>query len=648
LANRQYLRHPFPVFRIVAALCFPLFVWAGYELSVARLNPLQQMYWGDYVRTALPDMHSLNPLATFGQLIAPPSRPAAPKQDMQMMMVFSCNHGHDCLVTSSLIGRKLPGLKMMVIPMSNGQFQTWLMVNIFGHRPAPWFCFLGVVLAVLTMPILFGIGYRLDQARGLGYRREELHIRGTELVAPKEFNRRIKGDGVGLFVERPWLLRWMKPIMIRIKRELEVQHQLMYGDNGAGKTVAMFALADQFENEQEVAKIYYDPEGQFLKRYWRPGDLILGPDNRGAWWSPASEIDFSTIANAEATAMSLGESLYPGRPGTKDFFFANCARIILKHCVVRYRTTALQLAAFYTHPKQLIDATTAGTDLEEMLAQNHSGLRSSIISTLTQCLFALQQVAAEAPDRPQFCAREYVAMTGRRPSIFLTSGDSNMKVAFAPLHRLWLDSLMRGFLSLPEVSHPVVRIFVDELPVLGELSSLADAVSRGRKHGMDLVLGFQNAAQVTELYGGISKAIFSGPYTKLMLHTGEPESAKWASDILGTHDIETLSVHQLADGKLTYTPQQRDDQKIASPSDLGNLKNRVGFLNYEGLVVKFKLALPAQRPDRCAAFEPRTGTPPEQLPMPNLEQILAKEEAGRKAAANKAHNFVYQPPERSV
>jgi hypothetical protein len=471
-----------------------------------------------------------------------------------------------------------------------------------------------------------------------------LHIRGTELVTVQEFNRRVKGDGVGLYVERHWLVRrWMKPMLIRIKRQIEVQHQLMYGDNGAGKTVAMFGLADQFEHELDVPKIYYDPEGQFLKRYWKPGDLILGPDNRGASWSPASEIDFSTDANAEATAMALGESLYPGRPGTKDFFFQNCARIILKHCVVLYRTTALELASFYTHPKQLIDATTAGTELEEMLAQNNSGLRSSIISTLTQCLFALQQVPAEQPGRPRFCARDYVRMQGRRPSIFMTSGDSNMQTAYAPLHRLWLDSLMRGFLSLPEVKHPVVRIFVDELPVLGELSSLADAMSRGRKHGMDLVLGFQNAAQVTELYGGISKAIFSAPYTKVMLHTGEPESAKWASDILGTHDVEMLSVHELTDGKWTYTPQQRDDQKLVSPSDLGNLKNRVGYFRYEDLVVKIKLALPMQRADRCVAFEPRTGTTPKQLPMPNLKDILAKEDAGRLKAAERANKFVFNP-----
>jgi hypothetical protein len=645
LANRQYLRNPYPLFRISAALCLPLLVWAGYQFSVWRLTPLQNLYWGEYVRTTLPDLHGANPFAATMAILGPSShRAESPKQDVQVMLCYD-RLGINTPVTSALQGVSLTGLRMEMVQMQDARFHEWLGQNVFGRRPATWFCLLGMGLALMMMPILFGVGYRLDQMRLLEYRREELHIRGTELVTPREFNRKVKGDGVGLYVERHWILRsFMRPTALRIKRAHEVQHQLMYGDNGSGKTVAMFALADQFEHEVGVAKIYYDPEGQFLQRYWQPGDLILGPDDRGAWWSPASEIDYSTVANRDATCMALGESLYPGRVGTKDFFFQNCARQILSHCVGRYRTNALQLAEFYLNPSPLIDSTAEGTQLQEMLAQNTSGLRASIVSTLTQCLFALQQVRGEEPGVPQFCARDYVRTPGRRPSIFLTSGDSNMQVAFAPLHRLWLDSLMRGFLSLPEVTHPVVRIFVDELPVLGELSSLADAVSRGRKHGMDLILGFQNAAQVSELYGGIAKAIFGGPYTKLMLHTGEPESAKWASEIIGTHDVETLNVHQLADGKLTYTPQQRDDQKIASASDLGNLENRVGFLTYQGIVVKFKLALPAKRESRCASFAPRTGTAPEQLPMPNLKDIQRLQEEKRKKAAEKAANFVFTPP----
>jgi hypothetical protein len=417
---------------------------------------------------------------------------------------------------------------------------------------------------------------------------------------------------------------------------VEAQHQLLQGDNGAGKTIAMFALADQFEAAGETC-VYYDPECQFLKRYWKPGDLILGPDQRSASYSPADEIDYSSTANADACAMAQGESLYPCRPGMRDFFFWNCSRLIYKHCMTNYRPNAAELAQLYIHPDPLIDAIAKGTELEEMLAKNTQGLRASVISTLTQCLFALQQVPGEEPGRPKFSARDYVRLKGRRPSIFFTSGDEKTQVAFSPLHRLWIDSLIREFLSLPEVppGQIAIRMFVDELPALGELPTLKAASSRGRKHGIDLILGFQGRSQLKAIYGEEVEAIFSAPFTKLLLHTGEPEGGDWASRMIGEHKIERIVEHVAPDRKRSYTTQPAVE-RIADQSELASLENRHGYLRYAGYVVKLKLALPAARPDRCVAFVPRTGIAPRQLPMPNLEAIRTAEAAEKSRQAEKA------------
>jgi hypothetical protein len=45
----------------------------------------------------------------------------------------------------------------------------------------------------------------------------------------------VKRDGLAFYIER----RWRKPDVVRIERAVEAQHQLMRGENGAGKTVAM-------------------------------------------------------------------------------------------------------------------------------------------------------------------------------------------------------------------------------------------------------------------------------------------------------------------------------------------------------------------------------------------------------------------------
>jgi hypothetical protein len=531
-------------------------------------------------------------------------------------------------------GQEIPSdARLAAVPMASAEFNPWLRQNIYGGRVAVGFLIIPVMLSMVFVALLAGVGFIYDQRRHVAFRSTSRHISGPELVTAQQFNAHVKGDGVGFVVERGL---WRKPAIVRIEREVEPQHQLMQGDNGAGKTIAMFALADQFEAAGETC-IYYDPECQFLKRYWKPGDLILGPDFRSASFNPSDEIDFTTAANAEASAMAQAESLYPCRPGARDFFFWNCARLIYKHCVTNYRPNAEQLAQLYIHPAPLIDAIAKGTELEEMLAKNTQGLRASIISTLTQCLFALQQVPGEEEGRPKFSAREYVRMEGRRPSIFFTSGDEKTQGAFSPLHRLWIDSLIREFLSLPEVppGHIRVRMFIDELPALGELPTLKTASVRGRKRGLDLILGFQGRTQLKAIYGEEVDAVLSAPFTKLLLRTGEPDGGDWASRTIGEHKVERIVEHLTPDRKRSYTTQIATE-RIADHSELASLKNRHGYLRYAEYAVKLKLALPPARPARCEAFIPRTGVAPVQLAMPNLEEILAKEAAEKAERALKA------------
>ena len=257
----------------------------------------------------------------------------------------------------------------------------------------------------------------------------------------------------------------------------------------------------------------------------------------------------------------------------------------------------------------------------------------------------VEQVRGAELDRQEFSAREYCAMKGRRPAIFFTSGDEHSKLAFAPLHRMWLDSIIRGFLSMPEVagSKAVVRIFMDELYTLGELSSLPEGTARGRKHGIDFCFGFQNVSQGKANYGELWNSIASAPYSKIVMRTGEPEGADHGSKMLGEHNVERLIEHRGQDGTRTYTTQPYNNVRLVTGSDLGDLDNRVGFLRHGKYVTKIKLAIPAWRPDRCEAFVRRTGIAPVQLPMPNLVEIQAKEAADKAKFAQKAASYVYDP-----
>ena len=68
-------------------------------------------------------------------------------------------------------------------------------------------------------------------------------------------------------------------------------------------------------------------------------------------------------------------------------------------------------------------------------------------------------------------------------------------------------------------------------------------------------MGFQGRSQIKALYGEESECSFSAPFTKLLLHTGEPEGGEWASKMLGDQAVEKIIEHLSAEGKRTYTTQ---------------------------------------------------------------------------------------------
>jgi hypothetical protein len=625
--NQAFLRPPLPLFRVAAFATLPLFAWLGYTVALHRLGPLQRLYWSDYVTTTIPSVSM--PSLPFG----------AAKLPRREYQVLACTGSKDIPVTVRMVGVPAGSIHLAAVPMTRSEYHPWLARNIYGGRPAIGFLLVPLTVSFLGVALLAGVGWRLDQLRHLEFRSKGRHLDGPELVTPREFNRRVKGDGIGLRLDRG---RWRRPGVLRIERKLETQHQLFQGDTGAGKTVAIMGLVDQFEALGDACVIY-DPHREFLRRYYNAerGDVILGPDARCAYWDPSDEIDYSTTANADATAMAQASSLYPGHPGQRDWFFTNSARLIFQHVLTNYQPDAAQMAELMTHADPLIDAIAKGTELEEMLRKNTEGLRASIISTLTQCLFALRQVPEPSPDRPVWAAREWAKT--RRGWVFLTS-TQDTRDAFASMQRLWIDSIIRNVLTLGDQPKlPQLRMILDELPTLGELSNLKSAITEGRKSGLDLVMGFQGRGLVEEIYGKEAEGLFSAPYFKFLLRTGEPKSGDWASEMIGEEELERIREHRAPDGQRSYTTEQRVE-RIAPLSNLAALKNLTGFVRYSNFVVKAKVALVPARPDRTVGFVARTGVPPVTLPMPNLAAIREKEAEEKAAKAAKQAAAVYSPP----
>jgi ABC-type dipeptide/oligopeptide/nickel transport system ATPase component len=627
--NSEQLRPPQPVYKVLAVLIVPAVIfWCGPFLARTLFTPLQAHYVKEYTKASFP---------SFGH-----------KKRDRILLVEE------------------PQLHAVTVPLANNEYREWLQEHVYDGLALMQFFRNTLIVTGFVWAGLFAIGIDLDRKRQLDFRARTRHIRGTRLMTRAEFNREVTGDGLGWRTEEYQDTVAGRDVkvgrtlrerisgnefpMIRIPRSREAEHLAVCGSSGSGKTSVLMAIGDQAERE-EATCIVYDPhpQQQFVRRYYDPtrGDVILhSVDERMPHWNPSHEVDYTTVETARMTALASAESLYPGQPGDRDWFFTDAARRMYQHCMVHYRPDAAQLVHLYEHMDPLIDAITKGTDLETMLTKNAGPQRAGIQSTASQCLPALRQVPPAGLDRLTWSARQWAQH--RRGWVFLTSR-AGTRVAMRPLHSLWLDSLIRNLIDAgTNADVPRVYIIIDEAQALQELPQLATVLRESRKSNVCVAIGFHAKADLKGKYRDEAETIISAPATKMLLRIGDPEAQEWASKMSGDHDIERLREHVDNKGKKSYTVD-RTTERLIMATEFAGFEPRVGVLRHGNFTVKVKVRYVEPRPDRAEGFIQAPGRPAEILPLPSLEEIRKKEEEERMKEAQKmAVAVAMQQPLRSA
>jgi type IV secretory pathway TraG/TraD family ATPase VirD4 len=516
------------------------------------------------------------------------------------------------------------------------QFTVWLRAAIYHGKTVPQVLQVPIIVSVSCLFVFLFTGVVFDAQRLVAFRRGR-KLRGPDLLSPRRFNRRTRGDGLIFRLDRNRRGSRSFPRIggkeLRIERRHEAQHIQIIGDPGSGKTQAIMQILDQAETRDETA-IVYDPHLEFAARYFRPerGDLIANPlDERCFSWCPTDELDLSDSATAEATALAQAESLYPGRPTDKDWFFIHTSRLIYKHLLVHHQPeSARELGTWMQHPDPQIDLRVLGTELEQMLAVNAAPQRAAVTSTLAQVAFAFRQIPNKEPGRQIWTVRDWCEK--RQGWIFFTN-TQDTRTALRPLQSLWIDMLIRRILSQgPRPDLNPVWLILDELPTLQMLPQLQAAMTESRKTGLSIVIGFQGRSQIKALYGEESETIFSAPFTKVLLRTSEPEAADWSSKIVGEIEIErpkeTRPAHAFGKHHHHSFTSEIKTERLVLASQFSGLPDRCGYFRYANEVVPIKIAIVPERPKQ-PSFMPRHGSPVNKDNVPSLAEFRARKKAER-------------------
>ena len=475
-----------------------------------------------------------------------------------------------------------------------GSFAGW-----FWHY-APW----GAVITALIVGACLLIIFPPRGGDGDEY------VRGTDVIPSRRLRRDLRGDGVELGG-------------ILIPRKLESQHFLFVGAPGSGKSTAIRRMLRQIEARGESA-VVLDPECEYLPEFFRPerGDLILNPlDTRCPAWSPWSELrPGSEAMDAEALASALvPDPANTFSQGGADFFFRQSARTLIVGLLdaVKSREPG-EIPKLLALPRAKLKEALRGTPAEVLIDPGAHEQGAGIVATAFNATSSFRHL-------PQSAEQAWSALewAGTREGWLFLSSTEDSREAALPLQSVWLDCIVRRLMA-DDGSRGKVWIIADELPVLRRQAELETLVVRGRKRGLCAVLGLQAITQLRAIYGHDQTAtLAAAPATKLILRTGEAETARWSSAQIGEREVsrglvgQSTRMGESRDG-FTIHPH-RQVESVALASEIQMLRPFEGYLcitGYRRAKVTIPYLAPLRRhPGFICRTEP-AGLPPN-LDPPN-------------------------------
>ena len=448
------------------------------------------------------------------------------------------------------------------------------LTDIFG-----WPLIFGALALLAQLP--FSILKDIRRRKQMKYGRR---LKGPVLVTPKQFNKAIRGTGIGLKVDQ---CRELLCVPLRA----EDQHFEIIGDTGSGKTTIIMQMLRQIQARGHSA-ILYDPACEFIERFYDAsrGDIVLNPlDRRCPYWGPSEEL----VRRAEAR--TIAASLFQPTNDKKGEFFTESPQKIFAHLLLELPTPQ-QLVHWMSHPEE-IDRRVKGTELASLIDPSAPHQRSGVLGSLSLIADSFRLLPKKEDARNEWTAREW--SKNRQGWIFITSQPAERE-ALRPLHSLWIDMLVLRLLSAPKPEQHPVWFVLDELASLQKLPQLHTAITENRKSRNPIVLGFQGKAQLEVIYGHLAEVMLSQPATKIFLKTTEPNAAEWVSRAIGKVEIERMKETHF-DGHRSGRnfSLDRQTEALVLDSEISGLDNLHAYLKHGNHVARFSfsvLEVPATKP----------------------------------------------------
>lgn len=404
----------------------------------------------------------------------------------------------------------------------------------------------------------------------------------TEKELEKASRDEIKHDAPGL--------SWFGPF--RLSRLREVNHFLVYGAIGGGKTQTILPLLRAVMERGDKAVIF-DFKGDYTRMaYSKPAGteetshpLLLAPhDRRSVIWDIANDLV------VEEDAIEVANRIIPE---SKDRFFSDSARTILALCIITLMKTKPRRWTWW----ELMETTQLPLETLQTFAQKYH--RDAIIylnadyrqvaasiSTMAAGLGAVRMLAygwrADGTIRETFSLRRWLLdeETKDRTLILQRSG------RFQDQSEGWISAFLTVMsssvsdISFGESKERRVWLFVDEFAQLPKVHRFEAMLETGRSKGLAVVLGIQGLEQLVAKYSQqTADQIESLIGTKIIAKINVGQTAKRLEEQFGNSILITLRQDTDGSGRLKWIRDEKREPVVHRTdfqTELGPLLHKRG------------------------------------------------------------------------
>jgi len=364
----------------------------------------------------------------------------------------------------------------------------------------------------------------------------------------------------------------------------ETLNTIVSGATGSGKSVAITEALSAIRAANGKA-IVFDGTGEFIERFYREGrDFILNPfDQRSPPWHPWMEADKPwDYAN-------LAESFIPVT-NWKEPFWEEGAQAVLEDILARLQTRGeannrrlIDVVSLMTLEEihDIICKLPGAVYMESEAARTALGIRMNVVRAAKALRYLTDQRANSA-----LSIRRWVT-NGTEDSWLFLSAREDMLSTMRPLLTAWIDTALRAVMSLPPDRGRLVWNVIDELASLNKIHCLRQITTRGRKYGIANILGYQNEAQLQELYGTQdAQTIISMCQNMLTLRVPDFQTAQrvarnlGAQEVIETNESTSFGADPTRDG--VGLSRRRAERQLVLPSQIQGLPDMHGYLRLAG------------------------------------------------------------------